>query len=265
VRLPAGFAGLDPPERWPRQPSAPRPERLEASVETLQGVGPTLARRLSRLGIERVGDLLWQRPRRYEEPVPTKRICDLFGEKEAAIECVVRSTSSRRRGRLHILTARVADDTGEIKASWFNQSWLEKKLVPGTALRLRGRANRFGFAVASYDLEGETETADFAPVYPATEDLAQKKLRDLHAQALALARDAGEPLPAGCASEQLLRADALAAVHGRERCRGRSRTSALAFEERRPAALAARRPSGAASASGARRASPATGPRCRSR
>ena len=62
----------------------------------------------------------------------TKRICDLFGDEEAVIEGVVRSATSRRRGRLKILTARVADETGEIKATWFNQPWLEGKLVAGT-------------------------------------------------------------------------------------------------------------------------------------
>ncbi|MBM2821864.1 MAG: ATP-dependent helicase RecG [Thermoleophilia bacterium] len=206
---------MDPPDGWPRPRSIPRPERLEAGVETLHGVGPTLARRLARIGLETVGDLLWQRPRRYEEPVPSKRVCDLFGEDEAVIEVIVRSASSRRRGRLRILTARVADETGEIKATWFNQPWLEGQLAPGTRLRLRGRTNRYGFAVSSYDLEGDGGTADFAPVYPASEELAQKRLRDLHSQALVLARDAGEPLPAALLTvERLpLRADALAAVH----------------------------------------------------
>jgi ATP-dependent DNA helicase RecG len=178
-------------------------------------VGASVRRKLERIGLVEVGDLLWQRPRRYEQPVPVRRVSDLFGDEEAALEVVVRSVSSRRRGRLKILTARVADDTGEIKATWFNQPWLESRLTPGTHVRLRGRPNRYGFAVSSYDLEGEVETADFAPVYPASEDLAQKKLRDLHMQALGFLRDAGEPLPAALrASEGLpLRADALAAVH----------------------------------------------------
>jgi ATP-dependent DNA helicase RecG len=234
VRLPAGFAGVDTPDTWPRPRSAPRPERLAAPVEALDGVGPSVAKRLARLDLDRIGDLLWQRPRRYEEPVPTKRICDLFGDEEAAIEGVVRSASSRRRGRLHILTARVADDTGEIKATWFNQPWLEKRLVAGTQVRIRGRANRFGFAVSSYDLEGEAETADFAPVYPASEDLSQKKLRDLRAQVVGLVRDAGEPLPAELrASERLpLRADALSALH-RPRALDEAETARLrlAFDE----------------------------------
>jgi ATP-dependent DNA helicase RecG len=212
---PVAFGGAEPPQNWPRPRSAPSPERLEASVESLDGVGPTIARRLGKLDLRTVGDLLWQRPRRYEQPVPTKRICELFGDEEAVIEGVVRSATSRRRGRLKILTARIADETGEIKATWFNQPWLEAKLVSGTAVRIRGRANRHGFAVSSYDLDGEAETADFAPVYPAGEDVTQKKLRDLHAQALEHVRDAGDELPAALlAAERLpLRADALQAIH----------------------------------------------------
>ena len=88
--------------------------------------------------------------------------------------------------------------------------------MPGTSLRIRGRANRYGFAVSSYDLDGDAETGDLAPVYPATEDVAQKTLRSVHAQALEhRPRRRRRPLPRGVlASERLpLRADALAVVH----------------------------------------------------
>ena len=229
-----GFAGGPGPHRWPRPRSAPLPERLEASVEGLQGVGPTLRRRLAKIGIERIGDLVWQGPRRYERPVPTKRISELFGDEEAVIEGVVRSFSSRRRGRLKILTARVADDTGEIKATWFNQPWVESKLAPGATVRLRGRSNRFGFNVSSYDLDGDEETADFAPVYPATEDLSQKKLRDLRAQALRLVLDVGDPLPAAVREREQLaaRPDALLALHRpRAQIEAETGRGTLAFEE----------------------------------
>ena len=234
VRFPTPFAGVGEAGSWPRTRSASRPERLDAPVGGLQGVGPTIARRLARIGIRRIGDLVWQGPRRYERPVPTKRISELFGDEEAVIEGTVRSFSSRRRGRLKILTARVADETGEIKATWFNQPWVENRLAPGAQIRLRGRSNRFGFAVSSYDLEGEEETADFAPVYPATEDLSQKKLRDLRAQALALVRDVGEPLPASLRTREQLpaRHDALLMLHRpRALVEAELARSALAFEE----------------------------------
>ena len=211
-----GFAGLDPPSRWPRPRSAPRPELLETGVETLPRVGPAVRGRLAKLGLRTVGDLLSHRPRRYERPIDERAIRDLFGEEEAVIEGIVLGATSRRsRGRLRILTARVADDTGEIKATWFNQPWLEAQLVPGARVRLRGKPNRFGFQVESYDLGEATETADYAPVYPASEALAQKQLRALVGAALELARAEGDPLPARLATTERLplRADALVALH----------------------------------------------------
>jgi ATP-dependent DNA helicase RecG len=234
VRQLTAFGGLHAPETWAQTHSVPRPDRLNVAIETLQGVGPTIARRLARLGLEQVGDLLWQGPRRYEKPIPVKRIVELFGDEEAVIEGAVRSFSSRRRGRLKILTARVADETGEIKATWFNQPWVEGRLARGARVRLRGRSNRFGFAVSSYDLEGEEETADFAPVYPATEDLSQKKLRDLRAQVLDFVRDAGEPVPAAVRERERLpsRADSLATLHRpRSLAEAEVARSGLAFEE----------------------------------
>ena len=192
---------MDPPGQWPRPRGAPRPEELDRPLESLSGVGKTIAARLRKVGLETVGDVLLHRPRRYEQPVATRTILQLFGEDEAVLEAVVRTVRSRRRGRLHILTARVADETGEVDATWFNQPWLESRLVPGTRVRLRGQRNRYGFAVSSYDLEGEeAQTADFAPVYPSSEDLAQKTLRTLAETALEHARDVWEELPASCSS-----------------------------------------------------------------
>ncbi len=246
VRLPAGFGGVDPPARWPRSRSAPWPAALEASVETLPGVGATMAKRLGRLGLQTVGDVLAHRPRRYEEPAPTRTIAELFGEDEAVLEVVVRRASGRRgRGRLHILTATVADATGEISATWFNQPWLESRLTPGTSVRLRGKRNRYGFAVESYDLGDEpAETADFAPVYPASEDVSQKQLRGLASAALVAAGAGGDPLPAPfrAAADLPLRPDALVAIHRpASLAEAEAARQRLAFEELLTLQLALRR------------------------
>ena len=145
-----------------------------------------------------------------------------------------RTSVRRPNRRLAIVKARVSDGSGEIDAVWFNQVWLAEKLQPGTRIRLRGQLRRNEFNVRSYDLNGVAATADFAPVYPASEEVLPKKLRELVAQALAHARDLPDPLPATLKQrEQLpLRSDALWALHRpsseADAERGRRR---LAFDE----------------------------------
>jgi ATP-dependent DNA helicase RecG len=192
-----------------------RPETLDRPLESLPGVGPAVRRKLAKLGLETIRDLLEHRPRRYESAVDVRRIADLRGDDEVVIEGAVLTTSERRRGRLKMLTARVDDGTASISATWFNQPWLAKQLQPGTRIRLRGKAGRYGFDVRSFDV-GEIEaTADFAPIYPASEELTAKKVRELVNAALPFARDLPDPLPAELRSrEQLpLRRDALVALH----------------------------------------------------
>ena len=53
------------------------------------------------------------------------------------------------------------------------------QLKSGVHVRLRGKPGRYGFDVKSYDVgEGEA-TKDFAPVYPASEEITPKRLRTL--------------------------------------------------------------------------------------
>ncbi|HEX2288125.1 MAG TPA: ATP-dependent DNA helicase RecG [Gaiellaceae bacterium] len=215
-------------------PGTPRPERLELSIDVLSGVGPTVKRRLAKLGLGTVGDALEYRPHRYEPAAPERRITELFGEDEAVITGEVRSTRLQRARRLKLVKARVADETGEITAVWFNQAWLADRLVPGMRVRLRGSLRGREFAVRSYDLNGVSSTADFAPVYPATEEVTVKKLREVVGGALEYARDVVDPLPAALKASTGLpgRADALVALHRpREEADGERARRRLAFDE----------------------------------
>jgi len=211
-----GFAGADPPERWPPTRGRPRPEELDRSLDTLPGVGPSQRGKLAKLGLRTVRDLLEHRPRDYQQAVGETPISNLFGEEEAVIAGEVRRISIRpTRRRLTVLKAAVRDESGEISAVWFNQPWLADKLQPGTRLRLRGQLRRNEFHVRSYDLDGAAATADFAPVYPASEEVTSPRLRTLVESALPHATDFGDSLPAGLrARERLpLRFDALVALH----------------------------------------------------
>jgi ATP-dependent DNA helicase RecG len=189
---------------------------LGRSLDTLPGVGPSQRGKLAKLGLRTVRDLLEHRPRDYQQAVGETPISSLFGEEEAVIAGEVRRVSIRpTRRRLTVLKAAVRDESGEISAVWFNQPWLADKLQPGTRLRLRGQLRRNEFHVRSYDLDGAAATADFAPVYPASEEVTSARLRTLVESALPAARDFGDSLPASLrARERLpLRYDALVALH----------------------------------------------------
>src|SRR5215471_7848224 len=213
TRRRTGLSGVVQDEDWPRPAGWARPGRLEEGVDSLPGVGAGLARRLRALGFERIDDLLLRRPRRYESAADEIAIAQLWSGEEVAIAGVVDDVRLRRPRRgLTIVTARVRDATGTISATWFNQPWLAERLQPGTHVRLRGKLGRRGFDVKTYDLGEARATADFAPVYAASEALPSTRIRELMRLAVgAHAGDVLDPLPAEL--DLPLRRDAVAAVH----------------------------------------------------
>jgi ATP-dependent DNA helicase RecG len=195
----------------------------------LPGVGKKLRSQLAKLGLRTLRDLVEHRPFRY---VGARPIAGLpFDGEEAAIEATVGHVTSRRpRRRLSIVEASVSDESGSIRATWFNQPWVAEQLEPGMRVRLIGTVRRGAFSVRAH--EPVSGHAHLVPVYPAGEDVTPKKLRELIRAALP--RDVADPLPARLRAERALplRADALHVLHAPrspdESERGRLR---LAFEE----------------------------------
>jgi len=185
-----------------------------------------------------VGDLLFRRPRRYERAAQEVPIASLAPGEEVAIAGVTGPISVRRPRRgLSIVSCLVADSSGTTSATWFNQPWLAEQLRPGTRVRLRGKRGRYGFEVRAFDTGETRATADFAPVYGASEQVSSNRLRELVRVALAEhAADVLDALPADLDPptdlELPIRRDALAAIHFpsdlAEAERARSR---LAFDE----------------------------------
>jgi ATP-dependent DNA helicase RecG len=214
-----------------------RPERLELALDSLPGVAATTQRKLGKLGLARVRDVLEHRPRRYETAADEVVIAELRQGEEVVVTGRVLNVEKRpMRGRRRTrIVARVADDTAAVSVTWFNQPWLADRLKPGTEVRLRGKLGRFGFEPRSYDIGDEARaTADFAPVYPAAEEIAAATVRRVVDSALPLAVHVPDPLPAELREREglALKRDAFAAVH-RPRDLGEAETGRqrLAFEE----------------------------------
>jgi ATP-dependent DNA helicase RecG len=235
---------------------APHPSRLEAPVTSLKGAGPKLAEAAAAIGIETVGDLLWHVPHGHRDRGDVTAVADLPFGQDATIRVQVRSARLRHTNRrnLKIVEANVADDSGAVQAVWFNQAYLAERLQPGTRLVLNGRLGKRNFAVKTHEIvaggnaarpEG-LHTTGVVPVHNATRDLSATRLREWAWQAVDLAADAVEPLPAELRARRGLpaEADALRAAHFPDTPEeGLAARERLAFEELclHQAALAVRR------------------------
>src|SRR5437764_5466968 len=231
------FGGLDQPGAWPPTPRALRPDRLELGLDSLPGVAAVTQRKLGKLRLATVRDVLEHRPRRYEtaaDEVPIAALCQ--GEEVVVTGRVLNVEKRPMRGRRRTrIVARVDDGTATVSVTWFNQPWLADRLKPGTAVRLRGKLGRWGFEPRSYDIGDETSaTADFAPVYPAAEEIAAASVRRVVDLALPLATNVVDPLPAELREREglALKRDALAVVHRpRDLDEAETGRQRLAFEE----------------------------------
>ncbi|MBV9820124.1 MAG: ATP-dependent DNA helicase RecG [Solirubrobacterales bacterium] len=192
----------------------PRPTRLAHQL-CVDGAKSRAA--AATLGLQTVGDLLEHLPRDRRE---ARCIGQLVAGETATVVVEVRviaARSVRRRGMRPLVEATVADASGSMTATFFNQPWLAQKYPAGTRLALHGKyetRNRFrvqGHARTAEATAGETGVAH----YPATEGLTSTQILALvraHADAL---QDVGEPLPAMLRVSERLpeRREALAALH----------------------------------------------------
>jgi ATP-dependent DNA helicase RecG len=231
-RVPTAFAARDALEREALRDAPvrwPRPGRLDAPLAV---AGERAAEALETLGLRTVGDLLGHLPRASGE---ARTIAALVPEETATVLVEVRSISSRpvrRRGMKPLVEATVADATGVMRATFFNQPWLERQYAPGTRLMLQGKAQGRGrFRVSDHARTEEiAATGGAVAQYPATRGITSTQLLALvreHRDAIA---DVLEPLPAVLRVAERLpdRPTAVAAAHLGEHEAGRRR---LAFDE----------------------------------
>src|SRR4029077_15561038 len=126
ARRQTAFPGLDPPKAWPPTPRALRPDRLELALASLPGVAATTQRKLEKLGLSTVRDVLEHRPRRYETAADEVSIAALREGEEVVVTGQVLNVEKRpMRGRRRTrIVARVDDGTAAVSVTWFNQPWL---------------------------------------------------------------------------------------------------------------------------------------------
>jgi ATP-dependent DNA helicase RecG len=195
---------------------------LDQPVSRLKGVGPSLAKRLAKLRITSVGDLVNHYPRRYDDfsqVVPIRQA----RPGQITIKGQVKQIATRRaqRRRLFITEAIISDSTGTLKAIWFNQPYLAQTIPTGTDVYVSGRLEfkNSDLALQSPAIElvdaGNKDTARIIPIYPETDGLSSKQLRSLILPLLPDVLELPETLPSSVlkSASLLPRGLALASVH----------------------------------------------------
>ncbi len=96
---------------------------LSDSVESLKGVGVVLSKKLNRLGVKTIGDLIRYFPRKYQD---YSVVLPLNKLKPGPIS--VKGTFKEVKGRyvrrgMHITEAILTDDTSSVRVVWFNQPY----------------------------------------------------------------------------------------------------------------------------------------------
>ncbi|MDO4773769.1 MAG: ATP-dependent DNA helicase RecG [Candidatus Saccharibacteria bacterium] len=217
--------------------------KLTTSLSVIKGVGPKTAEALAAAGLSTVEDALGFLPRRYDDYSHAVRITDLTpGKVVIRARCEAISTRIVRRG-LRLTTATLADESGKVKAIWFNQPYREAQLSGGGEFLFSGDfgLSRNQYQISNPSVEQATEaladkqsSSAITPVYRAVKGLRPRALHEMMKQLRPLMQFLPETLPLEIVQRQKLasRAEAVCMLHypasQEEVARGRER---LAFEE----------------------------------
>ena len=176
---------------------------LSDNVEKLPGIGPAKAKRLAKLGIYTVSNLLHHFPRAYEN---RGRITPLaFADTHLATPFLLTvatevKTSTVRRG-LTISKLRAFDDTASVEITFFNSPFVKDVFHIGSTFRFFGKLERRGQRLYLSNPKYEPYVpgiplADFVPIYPLTEGLNSKFFeKQISAIMVEALREIVDPLP----------------------------------------------------------------------
>src|SRR2546428_1346699 len=131
---------------------------LSSPVASLSKVKPSDARRLSKLGIETIRDLLLTLPFDWEIYGAPRRIAELRDGEPATVVGRISSSVAQVTYRKHVrLTqATLTDDDGDaMRVVWFNQPYLANRIPAGARIALAAhvKAGPRGLGVRNPDYE----------------------------------------------------------------------------------------------------------------
>ena len=136
-----------------------------------------------------VEDLLLYLPMRYEDRSNLQQVRDLEHNMYATIEVEVRvaGTYPVKGGKLRIFEFSAIDQTGQIRAYWWNQAYLQNTFSKGRRVLLYGqwkRSRRGFFEVENPDYELVADDDDSDPIHTGRRVPVYRKLGEIRAKQL---------------------------------------------------------------------------------
>ena len=170
-----------------------------SGVEELRGVGPVLRARLEGLGIKTLAQLLQHYPHGYQDRRRLYKLAEAEPDVPVNVLVRVRSRAWIGRGYRKTLKVTVEDSSGRASLFCFGRHYLSATLQPGGWFwvwakfqRRHGELQAGNFELEAYEPNKDrAEYTRILPLYPLTEGLKQKTLRQLMRNAL---RDVAENL-----------------------------------------------------------------------
>lgn len=167
--------------------------KLTDSVSKIRFVGKKYQKKLQRLDIETVEDLLHHYPTRYKDFSQIKKISQLLAGEAATIKGEVLEIKNifTRRGK-KLTKAIVRDDSGTLLLVWFNQHYITNTIKNGDTFYFSGQLKNFSgqpaFLSPEYEKDENNQprndqpenlihTGRLVPVYPETKGVSSKWLR----------------------------------------------------------------------------------------
>lgn len=153
--------------------------KLTDPVTNISGVGTIMAKKLAKLEIYNVFDLLYHLPFRYEDRrlvSPAARV--QVGETLTVIGRITRVTNIFTKNGKRLQTTTITDASGTLPVIWFNQTYLARVFKEGDTISLYGKVDFFNRKPTLISPEYDFSTdAKIIPVYPETAGLSSKWLR----------------------------------------------------------------------------------------
>ena len=194
---------------------------LFAEVETLPGVGPQVAKLLKRLGITRAVDVLYHLPTGVIERVRAQAASPNLLGCNVILDLKPFQTREPRSGRGPMRVFASDPEGNTISLIYFNNpGWAKKSLPMGETRTIAGKLEAYGdeWQIIHPDVLPQDKGAELSirePVYPLTEGLTSKRLRELATAALERAPELPEWIEPSLATREAWRPwrTALAEAH----------------------------------------------------